>query len=659
MIFEKITLNNLGPFREEHSINVGVEDEKKPLVLIGGLNGAGKTTLLTAVQLALYGRLCEDASSFPSYNAFLSEIVNDTARDKLEDFGVVLNIYFDGFPVNGVLRINRTWSITEKGFKEQFEVASDDIDDEEVLKDIEDNWIEIMQRILSPELSDLFFFDGEKIIKLADEKTSADLFKESISTLLGLDLVTQLNIDIKSITSDIGISQDSELSKELIEKEKISSELAADISKLTKEKEKLVRKIAENKSKILRIHEEYKLQSGKGFDIHQLKKDEAGLASSQIDITKTSLLEEMAGDLPLAIVEDRLKDILNNVEIDNIRKSSQNSLEVFQERDKKIIKWLKDQSFDKAVTKLTKEMKKWNKDLEYLSSSEVIISDKEEDLLKLSEYLNNRMPLTLDKSRKLKDDLRTYENKLEKLKSDIKKLPDEKEIRNIQIKLSEHEAKDISLTKELQALEKELSTKHYNFDKNTASIDLTKKSILESKVAEGDDERILKHLLNSQPVLEEFKRALTEKNVSKLENEISLSFKSLLRKKTLFENCKINSENMTLSLFNSEGKQLNPNRLSAGERQILAVSILWAISKSVEHSLPIIIDTPLARLDSEHRGSLIFDYFPKASEQVILLSTDEEITSEHSKELAILTSHQFMVEANEKKGTSNFRNGYF
>ena len=111
MIFERITLNNLGPFREEHSIDVGVEDEKKPLVLIGGLNGAGKTTLLTAVQLALYGRLCEEANSFQSYNAFLSEIVNDTARDKLEDFGVVLNIHFDGFPVNGVLRINRTWSI--------------------------------------------------------------------------------------------------------------------------------------------------------------------------------------------------------------------------------------------------------------------------------------------------------------------------------------------------------------------------------------------------------------------------------------------------------------------------------------------------------------------------------------------------------------------
>ena len=549
--------------------------------------------------------------------------------------------------------------MTKKGFKESFKVSSDEVADQELLNEIEENWIEIMQRILSPELSDLFFFDGEKIIKLADEKTSAELFKESISTLLGLDLVSQLNLDIKSITSEIGISQDTELSKELIEKEQISSELTKEIQKLNKDKIKLEEKIENNKSSIVLIQEEYKLQSGKGFDIHQLKKDEAGLASTQIDLTKTTLLQEMAGDLPLAIVENRLKEIKDNVEIDNTRKNSQNSLDIFQERDKKIISWLKEQSFENAVNKLSKEMKRWNKNLENMSKGEVIISDKEDDLLKLTEFLNSKMPSSLDKSRKLKNDLRTFENKLDKLQKDIRKLPDEKEIRKIQIELSNLEAKEISLSNEMNEIEKSLSTKQYNLERNNSSIDLTKKAILESKVAEGDDERILKHLLNSQPVLEKFKTALTEKNVEKLEKGISKSFKSLLRKKSLFKSCHINSEDMTLNLFNAEGKKLNPNRLSAGERQILAVSILWAISKSVEHSLPIIIDTPLARLDSEHRGSLIFDYFPKASDQVILLSTDEEITSEHSKELEALTSHQFMVEANEKKGTSNFRNGYF
>ena len=139
------------------------------------------------------------------------------------------------------------------------------------------------------------------------------------------------------------------------------------------------------------------------------------------------------------------------------------------------------------------------------------------------------MPATLDKT--FKDDLRTFENKLDKLKSEINQLPDEKEIRDIQIKLSNFEAKDITLTKELSVLEKELASKQHSLNKNSASIDLTKKSILESKVAEGDDVRILKHLLNAQPVLEKFQIALTKKNVKKLEEEIAKVLKAFLEKK--------------------------------------------------------------------------------------------------------------------------------
>ena len=211
------------------------------------------------------------------------------------------------------------------------------------------------------------------------------------------------------------------------------------------------------------------------------------------------------------MVENRFVDILKNVEIDNLRKKSRSSLEVFQERDRKITEWLKNRSFHDASTELAQEMSKWNKDLEDLANMEVIISDKDEDFQKLSDYLSNKMPATLDKTRKLKDDLRTFENKLDKLKSEINQLPDEKEIRDIQIKLSNFEAKDITLTKELSVLEKELASKQHSLNKNSASIDLTKKSILESKVAEGDDVRILKHLLNAQPVLEKFQIALQKR----------------------------------------------------------------------------------------------------------------------------------------------------
>jgi DNA sulfur modification protein DndD len=52
---------------------------------------------------------------------------------------------------------------------------------------------------------------------------------------------------------------------------------------------------------------------------------------------------------------------------------------------------------------------------------------------------------------------------------------------------------------------------------------------------------------------------------------------------------------------------------------------LRGLAKASGRPLPTIIDTPLGRLDSTRRRHLLERYFPVASHQVILLSTDEEI----------------------------------
>ena len=661
MILEKIILNNLGPFRKEHPLDLYTQSEKKPLILIGGLNGAGKTTLLTAVQLALYGKKCQQVTDFKSYDSFLKELINDTAKDKDEEFSVSLNINFDGFPVNGSLSICRSWVKASKGFREKFTVNSLDAIDitEEEREDIEQNWVEIMQRILSPELSDLFFFDGEKIIKLADEKTSTLLFKESISTLLGLDLVEQLEKDIKSVTDDIAIEEDSAESSELQVKRSEREDINKEINKLTKRITQIDRSIDEIQIKTLAIEEEFQLQSDTGFSAHQTKKEESNLAKLQIEETKTRLQDAMTSELPLAILEKRLNIIHEEVTLDVARKEAKITLELFKERQNKITDWLKDQSLKEKAIELKKEMNKWNENMENLSQGQMKLSDDTSILDSLNLLLSNKLPITMQRTREIKDQLRTHENKLHKVTSELQKLPDEEEIRRIKIELTELITENETLSRQREKLTAELKTKNFFLEKNEFSIKALKEAILAHKIDDDDDKRILKHLLNSTDILSNFQANLTKKNVNKLETNISSCFKLLLRKTTLFDTCKIDSENLTLTLFNQDKKAVNTKRFSAGERQILAVSILWAISKSVDHSLPIIIDTPLARLDSEHRSSLIFDYFPAASDQVILLSTDEEITSTHSKELESLTSHQFMVEANEKTGTSGFRVGYF
>ena len=103
------------------------------------------------------------------------------------------------------------------------------------------------------------------------------------------------------------------------------------------------------------------------------------------------------------------------------------------------------------------------------------------------------------------------------------------------------------------------------------------------------------------------------------------------------------------------------HRLSAGEKQLLAISFLWGLARVSGRNLPIAIDTPLGRLDSSHRSNLVERYFPTASHQVILLSTDTEITEEHVKKLRtqdVIAREYLLRYSSTDKGTT-IENGYF
>ncbi len=121
----------------------------------------------------------------------------------------------------------------------------------------------------------------------------------------------------------------------------------------------------------------------------------------------------------------------------------------------------------------------------------------------------------------------------------------------------------------------------------------------------------------------------------------------------------INPETFEATLFGRDGKPLPFDRLSAGERQLLATSMLWGLARASGRPVPMIIDTPLGRLDSDHRTNLVERYFPNASHQVLLLSTDEEIVDGYLKKLMPYVSRTFNLEHSERLGQTNIREGYF
>lgn len=100
------------------------------------------------------------------------------------------------------------------------------------------------------------------------------------------------------------------------------------------------------------------------------------------------------------------------------------------------------------------------------------------------------------------------------------------------------------------------------------------------------------------------------------------------------------------------------NGLSAGEQQLMVISILWALAICSKKKLPVIIDTPLSRLDSLHRTALINTYFPNAGEQTIILSTDSEIDSTYYELMKENVGDEFTLKYDELTKSTSIEEGY-
>jgi len=155
-----------------------------------------------------------------------------------------------------------------------------------------------------------------------------------------------------------------------------------------------------------------------------------------------------------------------------------------------------------------------------------------------------------------------------------------------------------------------------------------------------------------------FRKRVLERHLGRLETFILDSYQALLRKRGLVSEVRICPETLKLTVTDRRGEPIPSRRLSAGERQLLATSILWGLAKASGRALPVVIDTPLGRLDASHRHNLIEHYFPNASHQVILLSTDEEIDGAYYQKLRPSLAGEYEIYFDEDRGGSGIRTGY-
>ena len=142
------------------------------------------------------------------------------------------------------------------------------------------------------------------------------------------------------------------------------------------------------------------------------------------------------------------------------------------------------------------------------------------------------------------------------------------------------------------------------------------------------DRRSREYAAKALATLTKLAEATVARNVAAIESSILESFNQLAGKSDLVTRVRLDSETLEMSVDTADGERQPVERLSAGERQLLAVAILWGLSRVAHREVPLVVDTPLGRLDSFHREKLATNYFPNVAQQVVILSTDEEFDSD-------------------------------
>ena len=185
------------------------------------------------------------------------------------------------------------------------------------------------------------------------------------------------------------------------------------------------------------------------------------------------------------------------------------------------------------------------------------------------------------------------------------------------------------------------------------------REIVEKENSNNDDARIVRYASLATQALNTFKVRLQQEKVAQLSKSITACFHRLVDKTSLVQKISVDPVTLDIRLIDLDGKEVLKSQLSAGEQQMFAVSVVWALALTSGYKAPVIIDTPMARLDSSHRSNFVTKYLPEASSQVLVLSTDEEIYGRYLDEVRDHVIDYYTLAYHEDKQCTSIEPGYF
>lgn len=644
MIIRKLELHNFGVYA---GTNILKFTGKKPVVLIGGMNGRGKTTILEAVLLGLYGSnsIAYKESRYKSYGQYLKSYVN--RLDGTCESYVELEFSVDNTDEE-VYTVKRNWDSKKQRVSERILVKKCGETNDFLTK----NWGMFIESLLPSALSSFFFFDGEKIAELAVEETSQQM-KESIRAMLGISVLDVLNSDLDKIIRSI--SKRKSENHDLQELDSLRSQKDAEISKLNEidsSIEMLEKKISDLEIKREELYNEY---SVKGGDIVAQKQELLTSKNRYLlmkEKNKEQLLETAASELPLLMVQELLNDIYNQGKEEQEKK---NSLMAFEQTQLFYREYKEENDVSNDIKAFMEYM---NNKMEE-ESGELIYDLSESTLLKLEKLQSHGLLQFKLRTQKIQKETKMINDKIEEIDNYLAVDIDESSLNQKYKKIKKTEKEIIDCEVEMETLKAERITQHGISMTAQTVFSRKAETVLANMETIDSDERTVKYAHIAIDIIREYKYRLQKRKTALLAETMTNCYKKLANKKNLVDKIEMDSETLDLIYLNKQNEEVAKKRLSAGEKQLMVISLLWALAICSKKKLPVIIDTPLSRLDSSHRRALIKTYFPNASDQTIILSTDSEIDERYYEIMKPSIGDEFTLEYNDEEKKTSIRTGYF
>ncbi|EPX9618920.1 TPA: DNA sulfur modification protein DndD [Pseudomonas aeruginosa] len=613
----------------------------KNLVLIGGMNGYGKTTFLEAIYLCLYGKeatshLARAGLSDDSYGKFLKNALHGTALSSGRDFmSVSISVSIDD--ENGYEFI-RKWYFHKNGSFAEEELSLWEISGgirSKPLAAEEDDLKRILENYLVPaHLAPFFFFDGEEVKKNADQNQT-EFIKMGMENLLGVvhlrglqDRLTKysalrsqgvIGVDTEQLQNNVNkLAYDQ---NQLAETEADYKTLQGEISRLSQAKDGI-------QQRMLNI-------GAGGGDVRHIEDllGEEAAKKTQLNEVKESLSKLLYTKLPFHLASQetlsKLKKQLSAEDILIDWKAKKDALEPQKGKftnsldqlitDRKIIitSDSKQHLFD-AISEAWEgiytplpdgcadELQHY-----YLDSKQRFKIAEMFEQIKISSDDIQRL---LESEDQLVKRIKALENKRVQLQG----IMDDGQLQALMNQLNDVDSQLDQSKEKLAATQRKIDAITAEITDLRSIIERLNKSLREFEPQKSYTQKAGRVLEFIEDLLPELFRLKTEE----ISNSVTEMFK-LLTHKNMVASISINELGES-ALLDEAGNEIKFD-LSAGEKQMFATAMIAGLAKTSGFNVPLIVDTPLGRLDSEHREKIINYWISEPNRQVILLSQDEEI----------------------------------